>query len=85
MLREGARWPIGLACAVVLVAYGVVPTLQRRADFGRVSPAYGGVFVIMSLLWGSGVDNKRPDDYDSIGAAVVAVGVTVISCAPRRR
>ena len=51
-LREGASWPVGLAGAIILVVYGVIPTLQPTADFGRVYAAYGGVFVIMSLLWG---------------------------------
>lgn len=82
-LREGAPWPVGLAGAVVLVAYGVIPTLQRSATFGRVYAAYGGVFVIMSLVWGWGVDNTRPDTYDWIGAAVVAAGVALIFFAPR--
>ena len=53
-LREGASWPVGLAGAVILVGYGVIPTFQSSADFGRVYAAYGGVFVIMSLLWGWG-------------------------------
>jgi small multidrug resistance family-3 protein len=49
-LREGSPWPVGLAGAVILVIYGVIPTLQPATDnFGRVYAAYGGVFVIMSL------------------------------------
>ena len=39
-LREGAPWPAGLAGAVILVAYGVIPTFQSSADFGR-GPQYG--------------------------------------------
>ena len=56
---------------------------RPRADFGRVYAAYGGVFVIMSLLWGWAVDGHRPDNYDWLGAAVVAVGVAVIFFSPR--
>jgi len=81
-LREGAPWWAGLAGAAVLVAYGVIPTLQH-SNFGRVYAAYGGVFVIMSLLWGWGLDGHRPDRFDWIGAAVVAAGVGVIFFAPR--
>ena len=81
-LREGAGWPAGLFGAVVLVLYGVIPTLQH-ANFGRVYAAYGGVFVIMSLLWGWGVDGDRPDRYDWLGAAIVAAGVALIYFAPR--
>jgi small multidrug resistance family-3 protein len=70
-LREGASWPVGLAGAVILVGYGVIPTFQSSADFGRV-------FVIMSLLWGWGIDGHRPDNYDWLGAVIVALGVAVI-------
>ena len=82
-LREGSPWPVGLAGAVILVIYGVIPTFQPSHDFGRVYAAYGGVFVIMSLLWGWGLDGDRPDRYDWIGAAIVVVGVAFIYFAPR--
>jgi small multidrug resistance family-3 protein len=83
-LREGAGWPAGLAGAVILILYGIIPTLQPpTADFGRVYAAYGGVFVIMSLLWGWGIDGHSPDSYDWIGAAIVAAGVAVIFFSPR--
>jgi small multidrug resistance family-3 protein len=83
-LREGASWPVGLAGAVILVGYGVIPTFQSTADFGRIYAAYGGVFVIMSLLWGWGIDGRRPDGYDWLGAAIVALGVALIFFSPRR-
>jgi small multidrug resistance family-3 protein len=82
-LREGAPWPVGAAGAVILVAYGVIPTLQQGASFGRVYAAYGGVFVIMSLLWGWLADGHRPDRFDWAGAAIVAAGVAVIFFSPR--
>lgn len=82
-LREGSPWPVGLAGALILVGYGVIPTLQSAPDFGRVYAAYGGVFVIMSLLWGWAADGRRPDSYDWLGAAIVAVGVAVIFFSPR--
>jgi small multidrug resistance family-3 protein len=37
--------------AVVLVLYGIIPTMQPP-NFGRVYAAYGGVFVVLSILWG---------------------------------
>jgi small multidrug resistance family-3 protein len=83
-LREGAPWLAGLAGALILVGYGVIPTFQSAADFGRIYAAYGGVFVIMSLLWGWGVDGRRPDNFDWLGAVIVALGVAVIFFSPRR-
>jgi drug/metabolite transporter superfamily protein YnfA len=43
-LRERWAWWVGAIGAIVLVGYGVVPTLQP-ANFGRVYAAYGGVFI----------------------------------------
>jgi small multidrug resistance family-3 protein len=82
-LREGAPLLVGLAGAVVLVGYGIIPTLQRSHDFGRIYAAYGGVFVVASLLWGWVVDGLRPDPYDWIGAVVVLAGVGIVFFAPR--
>jgi len=53
--------------------YGVLPTLQPAGfDFGRVYAAYGGVFVVMSVLWGWRVDGIKPDAATVAGAAVGA-------------
>lgn len=82
-LREGAPVILGVVGGIILVVYGIIPTLQRSHDFGRIYAAYGGVFVIASLLWGWGVDRMRPDRYDLLGALVVLVGVGVIYFAPR--
>ncbi len=49
-LREGQGVELGLLGATLLVLYGVVPTFQP-AHSGRVYAAYGGVFVVVSLLW----------------------------------
>lgn len=82
-LRTGAGWWVGLVGAAVLTLYGVIPTLQREERFGRVYAAYGGVFVLLSLLWGWWLDGAKPDRYDLVGAAIVSAGVGVIFFAPR--
>jgi small multidrug resistance family-3 protein len=81
-LGVGRGWLLGLAGAVVLCLYGVIPTLQP-AHFGRVYAAYGGVFIVLSLLWGWRVDGVRPDRFDLIGGAVALVGVMIIMYWPR--
>ena len=81
-LRANAGLLTGLAGATLLVLYGVVPTFQP-AHFGRVYAAYGGVFVVMSLLWGWRVDGHRPDAADMFGAFLCAAGVFVIMYWPR--
>jgi len=82
-LREGKSIWLALMGAVILVLYGVIPTFQPSPNFGRVYAAYGGVFVVMSMLWGWKIDGKTPDMYDLVGAAVCIVGIAVIMYAPR--
>lgn len=81
-LRGNATVLTGAAGALLLVLYGVVPTLQP-AHFGRVYAAYGGVFVVMSLLWGWSFDGHRPDAADAIGASLCLAGVAVLMYWPR--
>lgn len=66
----------------ILMLYGVVATLQP-ATFGRVYAAYGGIFIVLSLLWGWKVDGVTPDYYDIIGAGVALFGMGIIMYAPR--
>ena len=72
----------GLVGALVLFSYGIIPTLQP-ANFGRVYAAYGGIFIVSSIMWGYWVDKKRPDRFEIIGSAVVLAGVAVIFYFPR--
>jgi small multidrug resistance family-3 protein len=81
-LRGGRSIGIGLLGGIVLALYGVVPTFQP-AHFGRVYAAYGGVFIILSLLWGWFLDGNRPDKYDIMGAFLCLLGVAVIFFVPR--
>ena len=68
---------------LVLGVYGLIAALQPDANFGRVLAAYGGVFVVGSLVWGIVFDGFKPDRYDLAGAAICLVGVGVIMYAPR--
>lgn len=81
-LRENRPFYYAVVGAVVLVLYGVIPTLQP-ASFGRVYAAYGGVFVVLSILWGWRIDKISPDRFDLIGGAVALVGVFIIMYWPR--
>src|SRR3989304_3564190 len=77
-LREGKALWFGLVGGAVLFLYGVIPTFQTEPAFGRVYAAYGGIFVVLSILWGMVFDGWRPDRFDLIGAAIALVGVSVI-------
>lgn len=82
-LREGKPFTWGIAGGVALVLYGIIATMQTFPSFGRVYAAYGGVFIVLSVLWGWGVDKKTPDLYDWTGAAICIIGVAVMLFAPR--
>lgn len=82
-LREGRSWAVGAAGGVLLVLYGVVPVLQPSMNFGRVYAAYGGMFVVLSLLWGWRFDGRVPDRPDVWGAALCLAGMAVIMYWPR--
>jgi small multidrug resistance family-3 protein len=81
-LREGRGLPWGLIGGLILILYGIIPTFQP-AHFGRVYAAYGGFFIILSLLWGWVLDGNVPDRFDLIGGAIALAGVTVIMYWPR--
>jgi small multidrug resistance family-3 protein len=81
--EEKAVW-LGAIGGLVLFLYGVLPTLQpETAPFGRIYAAYGGVFVVLSLLWGWWVDGIRPDRFDVLGGLIALAGVGIIMYAPR--
>lgn len=81
-LKQGKPIWLGILGAVLLVLYGIVPTFQTQ-NFGRVYAAYGGVFIILSLLWGWQIDKNIPDRADCIGAIIALCGVAIIYYWPR--
>src|SRR5664280_151852 len=80
-LRENKGIVFGLLGGLTLAVYGIIPTFQP-ANFGRVYAAYGGVFIVSSLIWGALVDKKRPDKYEIIGALISLVGVLIMFYIP---
>jgi small multidrug resistance family-3 protein len=80
--REGKGFGYAVLGGVALILYGVIPTLQR-ANFGRVYAAYGGVFIVLSVLWGWKIDKVPPDKSDVIGSILALAGVLVMMYWPR--
>jgi len=81
-LRENKSIWLAVAGAFVLILYGIIPTLQP-ANFGRVYAAYGGIFIVLSILWGWRVDKITPDRFDIVGGVIVLIGVLIIMYWPR--
>jgi small multidrug resistance family-3 protein len=81
-LREGGSIILGFVGAALLIVYGIIPTLQP-STFGRTYAAYGGVFIVLSLLWGWWIDGNRPDAADAVGGMICLIGVAIIMYWPR--
>jgi small multidrug resistance family-3 protein len=81
-LRENRGIVFGILGGIILAIYGIIPTFQP-ANFGRVYAAYGGIFIISSLIWGLVVEKKRPDKYEIIGALISVIGVLIMFYIPR--
>ena len=83
-LREGKSLIYGIIGALALILYGIIPTLQpENSNFGRVYATYGGIFIVLSILWGWKFDNIIPDKFDLIGGFIALIGVLIIMYAPR--
>jgi len=81
-LREGKPISYAVTGGIILFLYGVIPTLQP-SNFGRVYAAYGGVFIVLSIIWGWKIDKVTPDRFDIIGGLVALIGVCIIMYWPR--
>ena len=81
-LREKKSLWLAVLGAMVLILYSIIPTFQP-AHFGRVYAAYGGIFIVMAMLWGWQIDRIPPDKFDLIGGFIALIGVCVIMYWPR--
>lgn len=81
-LREGRPSGWEMVGALVLVLYGLIPTLHP-AHFGRVCAVYGGFFIVLSLLWGWYFDGDQPDQWNVTGATIALIGVSIMMYWPR--
>jgi small multidrug resistance family-3 protein len=82
-IKEGKPVWYAVLGAFILALYGIVATIQTEG-FGRVYATYGGIFIIMSLIWAWKVDNFKPDKYDIVGAIVALIGACIIIYMPRK-
>eukprot|EP00802_Teleaulax_amphioxeia_P022087 Tamp_22499.p1 GENE.Tamp_22499~~Tamp_22499.p1 ORF type:complete len:167 (-),score=28.39 Tamp_22499:586-1062(-) len=84
-MREKRPFWWGILGGLVLAGYGVVATYQPPGlDFGRVYAAYGGYFILLSLLWGIYVDKSLVMDAgDIIGCVLAMAGAAFICFWPR--
>ena len=78
-LRENRNWGLGVVGSLLLVAYGMIPVLQSSTfSFGRVYAAYGGIFIVLSALWGCLIDRHYLDVQDWFGLLICLTGSVVM-------
>ena len=80
-LGQPAYWLVpGIA---LLVIFALLLTRISTDFAGRAFAAYGGVYILASLLWMWAVEGSRPDRWDLIGAAFCLTGTALILFSPR--
>jgi small multidrug resistance family-3 protein len=80
-LRQGKSLWLLLPAVLSLALFVWLLTLHPQAS-GRVYAAYGGVYVVVALLWLWQVDGIRPTVWDLAGVGVALLGIALILCAP---
>lgn len=82
-LNQGKSGWLLMPSAISLGLFAWLLTLHPTAA-GRVYAAYGGVYIIMALLWLWSVEGIRPTAWDVLGSALALAGMAVIMFAPRQ-
>ena len=80
-LDRSALWT--LPGILSLAVFAVALTRVDVAAAGRAYAAYGGVYIVASILWLWIVEGSRPDRWDALGAATCILGAAIIVLGPR--
>ena len=79
------RSPLWLVPGVASVVLFALVLTQIEVQFaGRAFAAYGGIYIVASLIWLWIVERQSPDLADLLGSALCVVGAGVILFGPWR-
>ena len=80
-LGKSALWLAPGVASLMLFAWALT---RVEADFaGRAYAAYGGIYILSSLVWMWAVEGSPPDAWDIAGSLLCVLGAVVIIYAPR--
>lgn len=75
-LEKSPWWLLPGMASLALFAWALT---RIDADFaGRAYAAYGGIYILASLVWMWAIEGSRPDRWDMIGAALCVAGAMLI-------
>ena len=77
-LRRGASPLVALVGSVSLIGFALALTRADVAFAGRAYAAYGGIYIVASLVWLWLIEHQRPTRSDLIGSALAVAGALVI-------
>lgn len=78
------RSPLWLAPGLLsLAVFAWLLTLVQADAAGRAYAAYGGIYIVASLLWLWLAEGRRPDIWDFSGSALALIAAAIILFAPR--
>ena len=81
--RQGASALWLVPGVALLVAFAWLLT-RIDSDFaGRAYAAYGGIYIVASLVWLWLFEGTRPDRWDVAGGAICILGAILILYGPR--
>jgi small multidrug resistance family-3 protein len=66
-----------------LAVFAWVLTLVPSEAAGRTYAAYGGIYIVASLIWLWSVEGQSPDRWDFAGGAICLAGASLILFGPR--
>jgi small multidrug resistance family-3 protein len=80
-LGKSPLW--ALPGVVSLIVFAVLLTRIDSTAAGRAYAAYGGIYILASMVWMRMVEGAKPDRWDLAGVCICLVGAAVILWAPR--
>ena len=82
-LHKSPLWLVPGFMALSLFAYAL--TRVESGDAGRAFAAYGGIYIVASLLWLWAVEKVRPNYFDLLGAIFCLAGAAIILLGARAK
>lgn len=77
-LKNGKPALLAIPGVVALIAFAWLLTRADVAYAGRAYAAYGGLYIVASLVWLGVAEGQRPTATDIIGSLICLVGAAVI-------